>query len=237
MISSLVMALLLANAPVLQERSDIDVAQRPILDAASAAVLNGQPQLALDTIEPAIKAYQDDLRTEKRRPYCGMTGEQSLAYMAMAASEKVDAVIVGPAYCEALYIKGFALIDLKRGTNARATYEQLIALAPWHAHFLTELGQSYRLDGNWARMLELCSRANEVAGLADKEQIASEQGASWRCMGYALVEQEKFDEAEALYRKCIALDPADAKAKEELQYITEQRAKKASTPPSTAKAS
>lgn len=43
--------------------------------------------------------------------------------------------------------------------------------------------------------------------------------------GYALVELRRWDEAEARYRQALALDPNDAKAKNELVYIAEQRAK------------
>jgi Flp pilus assembly protein TadD len=42
---------------------------------------------------------------------------------------------------------------------------------------------------------------------------------AWRGQGYCLVEQGKLNEAEAMYRKCLALDPKDNKARGELEYI------------------
>jgi tetratricopeptide (TPR) repeat protein len=39
------------------------------------------------------------------------------------------------------------------------------------------------------------------------------------------VEQNRLDEAEALYRKCLELDPKDGRAAAELRYVQAQRAK------------
>jgi Flp pilus assembly protein TadD len=50
-----------------------------------------------------------------------------------------------------------------------------------------------------------------------------ERGRAWRGLGYNLVEEGKLDEAEAMYRKCLELDPDDAKSQGELRSIGEQR--------------
>lgn len=205
---------------------DIDATQHAALDTASSALLDGHPDVALAKVEPVVAAYTAAYAKETRKLYCGMSTAQTLAYMAQAAGEKRSAVALSPGYCEALYVKGFALVDLKRLPEARAVYEQLVTLAPMHAHFLSELGQTYRPDRNWPRMLELCTRAAGFADLAPPEKIAAEHGFAWRCMGYALTEQGKLDDSEALYRKCLELDPDDAKAKTELTYIAEQRRRK-----------
>ncbi|TPG53957.1 tetratricopeptide repeat protein [Sphingomonas glacialis] len=209
-----------------QTGADVDEAQKASLDTASRALLDGHPDEALTRIEPVIAAYRSAYAAETRQTYCGMSTAQTLAYMALATSEKHDAVALGPGYCEALYVKGFALVDLKRLPEARAVYEQVVTLAPMHAHFLTELGQTYRPDRNWPKMLDLCTKAAGLADLAPPEKVASEHSFAWRCMGYALTEQGKYDESEALYRKCLEVDPNDAKAKSELSYIAEQRRKK-----------
>ena len=46
-----------------------------------------------------------------------------------------------------------------------------------------------------------------------------------RGQGYILVELHRLDEAEAAYRKCMALVPDEPKSKAELGYIAEQRKK------------
>lgn len=219
-------ALALAASPATAAPDDPATTQKAGLDAASTALLKGQPQAALDTVGPVIAAFEKAQAGEKRRLFCGMSTAQTIAYMGLAASQKQSAVALAPDYCDALFVKGYALVDLGRLPEARATYEKLVALAPMHAHFLAELGQSYRPDRNWAKMLELCDRASSYADLSAPERVKQEHGLAWRCMGYALVEQGKFDEAEALYRQCLELDPTDAKAKGELTYIADQRRKK-----------
>ena len=46
-----------------------------------------------------------------------------------------------------------------------------------------------------------------------------------RGQGYILVELHRLDEAEAAYRKCMALVPDEPNSKAELGYIAEQRKK------------
>ena len=74
-------------------------------------------------------------------------------------------------------------------------------------------------------MYATCRTALDAAKL-DPDHADRETGNAWRCMGYALIEQGRYDEAEALYRACLKLDPGDAKAKNELAYIAGQRAGK-----------
>ena len=193
--------------------------------AARAAIAAGRPQEALDTLAPVIAANAAARAADRRRSYCGMSMTETLLYMTFAAKEKRDAVALGPDHCEALYLRGFALIDLGRVAEAKAAYEEALALAPMHAAYLIELGQTYRLAKDWPRMLDLCRQAEGYAGFANKGEETTVRGAALRCQGYALIEQGKLDAAAALYRQCLALDPNDAKARNELQYITEQRAK------------
>ena len=226
LVTTMVSFLISLAAPAQAGAGDIDERQKPQIDAATAALSKGQPQLALDTIEPVISAYQASLSGEKRRLYCGLSGAETIAYLGLPLRGAPGSVALAPGYCDALFLKGFALIDLNRVAEARTIYGQVIALAPFHAHFYAELGQSYRLTRDWPKMLELCTTAAGFADLADKDRVGYEKGLAWRCMGYALIEQGKFDEAEKLYRQCLEVDPNDAKAKNELEYISEQRAKK-----------
>lgn len=48
---------------------------------------------------------------------------------------------------------------------------------------------------------------------------------AWRGQAYVFVEQGQLDEAEKLYRKCLDLNAADARALNELRFIQVQRAK------------
>jgi tetratricopeptide (TPR) repeat protein len=197
----------------------------PEIDSATAAIHDGKPEEALDTLSPVIAAYDARFAGEKRRVYCGMSGAETILYMGMSAKDKAAAVAVDPFYCIALFLKGYALIDLGRVREARVLYQKAASLAPMHAEFLTELGQSYRPEKNWAAMLATCRTAVSAAELGD-DGDHTQKRAALRCTGYALVEQGKLADAEAAYRECLKLFPADAKARNELQYIAEQRGKR-----------
>lgn len=219
---TLLAMLLTLAAPQVQS---IDEVQAPKIDAALQSITAGRPQEALDTLAPVIAAYEADQATEKRHIYCGMSMTETIAYMGLPDPDKKGAVALAPGYCNALYLKGYALIDLNRIADARAVYQRVVALAPFHAHFLTELGQSYRYEKNWAKMLETCKSAEGMVELAPDESKKRERAIAWHCQGYALSELGRFDEAEKLYRECLRLDPDDAHAKNELIYIAEQRKK------------
>jgi tetratricopeptide (TPR) repeat protein len=220
------LSLMLASAA---QAGDPEADRRAVIVRADAALMAKQPQSAIEAVEPVIAAYEAELRNETRTFYCGMTGAQTLAYMGLAASKKQSAVALGPNFCEALYIKGFALFDLGRIEEAQTIYKRLATLAPMHSHFQLELGMTYRAQRNWQAMLDTCKDAEGLVELSAKDRVNAERGFAWRCMGFALIEQGKLDEAEALFRKCLKLDPHDAKAKNELDYIAQQRQKTART--------
>ncbi|HEX8414238.1 MAG TPA: tetratricopeptide repeat protein [Sphingomicrobium sp.] len=193
--------------------------------AAYELVGAGKVQESLDAIEPVIADFEKENARRKERVYCGMSATQTLAYMLMAASEKKSAVALGPEFCGALYLKSFVLIELKRVPEAQSTLRYLLTFAPNHARYWIELGQSYAVQADWPKMLQACTTAEASTDMADPDLVKREKGAAWRCMGYALIEQAKWDEAAALYNKCVALDPNDAKAQHELRYIAEMRKK------------
>lgn len=212
-----------AQTPTPAPAPSIDEVQQPKVEAAFASITAHQPQAALDTIEDVLRAYDAARAGETRHIYCATSPTETIAYMGLAAKNHESAVAVGQGYCDALFAKGFALVDLDRPAEARAVYERLVALAPMHSHYLAELGQTYRPERNWATMYEKCSSAAAFADLARPDEVKIVKGGAWRCMAYALTEQHKYDEAAALYRKCLELNPQDTLATHELQYIDEQR--------------
>lgn len=218
-------AMLLALAAPIQSTAD-ETARSAQIDAAAASIKAGRPQEAIDTLTPVIAAYEAEHASDKRHQFCGMSTVETLTYMTIPSENKLGAVAYGPDYCNALYLKGYALIDLGRIAEARVFYERVVALAPMHAHFITELGQSYRYEKNWPKMLETCLHAEEMVAFAGQDNENREKALAWHCQGYALSELGRLDEAEKRYRDSLALDPEDAVAKNELQYIAQQRAKK-----------
>jgi tetratricopeptide (TPR) repeat protein len=193
------------------------------VSTAAQLMLDGKIAPALAAVEAPLATYARRHAAEKRRLYCAMTPAQTV--MAMAAG-KTDAVAIDPDYCTALFIKGYALADMKRFEEAEATLGRAIGMAPFHAHYLSELGYVYQQQERWQLSYDTYARAAANADFADERSRVTERTRAWRGMGYDLVEMNRWDEAEAMYRKCLEVDPDDAKSKAELKWIAEQRAKR-----------
>ncbi len=229
-IAALVLAVQAAPAPPavqppVAKTPSLDERMTPQLQAAARSVRLHQPQAALDILTPVLATYEADHAKETRRLYCDMSLQETLLYLTLAAKDKVAAVALPPGYCTALYLKGYALVDLGRVAEAKAIYERLIVLAPMYAQYQTEYGQLIRLEKDWPHMLAICTQASEAARIADPAIKPMQQGAALRCQGYALTELHRYDEAEKRYREALALNPNDALSQRELRYIAEQRAK------------
>jgi tetratricopeptide (TPR) repeat protein len=233
LIAALALAMQAAPAPSTAKPPSLEDRMAPQIEAAAQSVREHRPQAALDRLALVIAAYEADHATETRRIYCGTSLQEAILYAGMGARDRVGAVVLLPGYCTALYLKGYALVDLGRIAEAKAMYERLLTLAPMHAQYRTEYGQLIRLEKDWPRMLAICTRAEEDAGIAEPGIKPVQQGAALRCQGYALIELHRYDEAEARYRAALALDPKDAKAQNELRYISEQRAKAKEGSPAT----
>ena len=93
------------------------------------------------------------------------------------------------------------------------------------AQYQAELGEWYKSRKDWARAYAAFEQASTAAEFSPEEAKSFEKRRALRGMGFALSEQGKFDEAEKLFRQCLKLDPNDAGAKQELEYIREQREK------------
>jgi Flp pilus assembly protein TadD len=125
-------------------------------------------------------------------------------------------------------MKAYALQDLRRLNDAKATLQQALKLSPFNSQYLAELGQIYTLEKDWPQAMKAFEEAEDNANLAPDGSRADELGRARRGQGYVLVELGKLDEAEEKYRQCIAANPNDSKAKAELEYVREQKAKEKS---------
>jgi tetratricopeptide (TPR) repeat protein len=86
------------------------------------------------------------------------------------------------------------------------------------------LQKSRGLVHELAAALEAFQSAESSAELLDDGPVKNDHLArAWRGEGFVLTEQGKLDESEALYKKCLELNPDDYRARNELQYIKSLR--------------
>jgi tetratricopeptide (TPR) repeat protein len=156
-----------------------------------------------------------------------------LMYMAEAAAKRPpngtgNATDVGPAWSMAYWARGYGYSEMNRFKDAEVELKKALALSPRDAQYATELAYVYQMEGRFAESLELFKSVPDMLdtmegwGDAEKKEFHCK---SLRGQGYDLVELKRFDEAEAAYKACVALVPAEPKSLAEIEYIHGVRAK------------
>jgi tetratricopeptide (TPR) repeat protein len=116
------------------------------------------------------------------------------------------------------------LVDLDRLDDAQSAFERLVAFAPKHSRYLNELAYVLLKKKEWQHSIDAYRNA-EAAATFTPQRRDYERCVSFRGIGYDLVELGRLDDAEAAYRKCLAIIPDEPKSLGEIQYIKEQRKK------------
>lgn len=194
---------------------------RHLIDSKNAAAAIGK----CDTVISAFKAHYG---ASKQKIFCGRTPAETLVYMLKAAVDKNNAIGLSSTWTDAYFMKAYALQDLHQLGEAKATLQQALKMSPFNAQYLAELGEINALEKNWSKAEQLYREAEDNAPLSPPEARADDLAKARRGLGYVLVELGKLDEAEKKYQQCIAANSNDTKAKAELQYVRDQKAKRKS---------
>ncbi|MEO7177721.1 MAG: tetratricopeptide repeat protein [Allosphingosinicella sp.] len=198
-------------------------AQSALVERAVTLMHEGKLAEAVPLLDQVIAAEEKAHAGEKRQIYSASSLAETLIYMTLAATAKKEAVAFGPEWSLALFLKGFALVDLGSADAAGPLFERAVALSPGNSQYLAELGEWHKNRREWDRAYARFKSAEEFAGTVSEERRKPERSRALRGMGFVLIEQGKLDEAEKMFRKCLEIDPNDDGAKGELQYISDQR--------------
>jgi tetratricopeptide (TPR) repeat protein len=208
-------------APTSQDDRD-----RAEVDRATLLIKAGKPDEALAVLDPLIAAQEKSRKADPRQTYCARSIQETIFYAGMGAKEKKNTVVLPQSACYSMFLKGFALIDLKRHDEAKVWFERALAMAPSNSQFIGELGEWYKSRRDWDKAAALYAEAESASLLSPADSQVFDKTRALRGRAFVLVERGKLDEAEKLYRQCLTLDPEDTRSKQELQYIAEQRGKK-----------
>jgi tetratricopeptide (TPR) repeat protein len=198
---------------------DAKLAQQ--LDKGTQLLSSGKPREAIVYFDKVASAYEGKFRDSKAVFYCARWQVESLMYLLEAAKEKKGKTqVVSPNWAYAYYYKAYSLLDLGHVSEAKALLERAIALSPRNSQFLSELGHCYQLEKNWPMALQTFQSAEAAAGeFSPPEMKNNELSRALRGIGYSLIEQNRLDEAEKIYRQCLEINKNDSKAMNELRYI------------------
>jgi tetratricopeptide (TPR) repeat protein len=175
-------------------------------------------------IDPLLDEYEHEHADEKRPIYCADDTTEADRYRRAETDARRPVLIIPAGWCTALWAKGYLLSDIGRGREAIPYLKRAAAMRPARPNYLTELAFAYQAVKDWPAMLDASTR---LANLIVENNSASsvELCKAWHGMAYAQIELGKLDEATALLNKCLALDPANQKARNELDYIAKTRSK------------
>ncbi len=204
----------------------VAAAEQQQIDDANKLIRDQKPADAIVLLDRVIAANEARHTNNDQLIYCARTPEETLLYMLEAATAKRSAVALNPTYCDAVFFKGFALIDLGKPEEARNYIARAVDMAPHNAYYRGELAESYKTTHDLDKAYSLFEQAAEDArGFSPESSKTYELTRALRGMGWVRSEQRRFDEAEKFFRECLQLNPDDAKAKSELDYIKDEREK------------
>ncbi len=192
------------------------------------ALVDGRRLMESGDPAEAIREYFDRVLSEfdaaygvnEMRYYCSRGPEETLLYLLTAAGNEQSAAVLSPTWADAHFMKGYALVEIGHLSEARSSIERAIALSPENSGYLSELGHIYQLLKDWPKALEYFRKAEQSAEAFSPTSVkAFELGVARRGMGYVLVELGRLDEAEDKYLQCLAADPNDVTARNELEYV------------------
>ena len=204
-------------------------AQQLLVREASQLVGEGKTQDALTKVEEALESYESRFSEQKGRIYSIRDPAEALLYMAMAANDKQDAIAVEFEYGFAWFLRGYLLVEQRRLDDALVSLNKAVELSPMNSQYLSEAAHIHQGRRNWAEALALYESAEAYSEFSG-DQTQEHKARALRGQGFVLARMGRFDGAEKACRGALAIDPADARAKEGLKAVDELRgAKQTST--------
>jgi tetratricopeptide (TPR) repeat protein len=195
-----------------------------LVKAGFASIMNRDTRIGLGYLDKAIEQCSDQYESKDPKYYAARAPAETLMYALMAAGDKQTASIVGPACADALYLKGYANIDLGNIEDAEMFLKRAVNMAPANSMYLSELGHIYQTMGKWEEALDTFVKSEKMASEFSPEELKkTELLRAKRGVGFSLIELGNLVEAEAKFKECLVLDPQDAKALNEIKYIDQLR--------------
>jgi len=196
------------------------------VDRAAELMRDGKQTAAIAILDTKIAEF------EKAHPansetmvFSASNLSQTIYYSGLSAALKKSGVVLDADWGFAYFLKGFALIDLNRSDDAFPYLDKAVALSPGDAQFLAERGEWYKTHKQWDKAFADFKAAADASAFSDESEKAKHKARGLRGMAYVLVEKHDLDGAEKLYKQSLEVEPGNAGAMSELEYIKSIRRK------------
>ena len=194
---------------------------------AAAMLQRGQAERAMPELNRLV-AETDAIfkRDTKNRIFAADDSKRVLAILLDAANHNQSTIVVSAEWIAPLYLRAYAHTELGQFNAARADLNRALAISPLNPRVLGERAQLDMRQKNFAPAEADLNKMRELGKLTDNPRMAVEyQGFALRGLGYIAVERKQWDKALNFYREALKLNPQDAKAEAEIDYIRQNRTK------------
>lgn len=206
------------------------------VNTAMNALQQGKFALTVEKAEGVIRRFEATKKPDSAYRCTGGSTDTLLALAGAAlggeGTKQPDTTYaISDNICTAYFLKGFALVDLKRHGEALPFLMEAVKLDPDSQHYLNEVGEWHKTARDWKKSLEIFTLASEttdfaLSNMADKaqgQQIINEMRCrSYRGIAFNQAELKNWDAAREALTKCLKLIPGDKGSLAELAYIKEQ---------------
>ena len=155
-----------------------------LLGEARHFIDSKNPAAAIPKCDEVINAYKAYYGSRKEKIYCVRSGPETLVSLLEAAVDNKNAIALTSTWSDAYFMKAYALQDLRRLNDAKASLDQALKLSPLNSQYLAELGEIYALEKDWPKDIKAFKEAEDNANLAPDVSRADELAGARRGQGY-----------------------------------------------------
>ena len=232
LIAAIGLATLLASSPAAATEVTIALenAHAEELHQAFQLVSSGDPAGAEKIFTAVIAAYE--VRANPNMIYRCAKDLKDAAGVSILSTVNTtkDITILGSGWCDALFGKGFVLVDLNRSAEAESFLARAVEMGPTDPHYLNEYAEWHKTRRKWERSLDLFTRAWNMVDRSTSGPNRKIAARALRGMGFNQIELGDLDEAERHFKQSKEYDPENRGADNELKYIDDLRKRGSGAP-------
>ena len=193
---------------------------RKVVDAANRAMLRGEdPLRSTERLAPVLR-YCDEQRSQPGRIAISVSSAAEYERYMAAHRDGTPVEWIDIACPMAYKAMAFMHVERKEYTKALEYLDTTAAMTPYWGEARVERGFALNMLRRFDEGLASYREALEMAEASDDARVGA---MALRGIGYTLIELRDLDGAQAAYEQSLQLDPDNATATRELDYIRQQR--------------